>query len=280
MIYAGRLGMHGPMSGDPQSARVTSDAPDEPPGSDGGATYIAVTALSHLGAVRDQQEDSLVAGPWTLCATVTENPQTLVFPLGAPLVVAVADGLGGHPGGEVASALVVRQLALARPSLDSEDSVRETLRECNRTVYAAAAGSPGLTAMGTTVAGIVLAAERVLVFNVGDSRVYAASGGGLRQLSTDDRLSGQGVRAGIVTQALGGQDEPADIDPHLVASPLAPDTRYLICTDGLTDPVPASVLEAVLARHQDGRAVFELWKAAIEAGGPDNITMALVRLGS
>lgn len=272
--------MHGRMSGDPQSAGVTGDAPDEPSGSDGGAAYIAVTALSHLGAVRDQQEDSLVAGPWTLCATVTENPQTLVFPLGVPLVVAVADGLGGHPGGEVASALVVRRLALAGPSLDSEDTVRETLRDCNRMVYAAAAGSPGLTAMGTTVAGIVLTAGRVLAFNVGDSRVYAASGGGLRQLSADDRLSGQGVSAGIVTQALGGQDEPADIDPHLVASPLAPDTSYLICTDGLTDPVPASVLEAVLGRHRDGRAVFELWKAAIEAGGPDNITMALVRLGS
>lgn len=74
-------------------------------------TYIAVTALSHPGAVRDHNEDSLVAGPWTLCATVTENPQTLFFPLGTPLIAAVADGLGGHPGGEVASALVARQLA-------------------------------------------------------------------------------------------------------------------------------------------------------------------------
>ena len=258
---------------------MTGDASDEPSGSEGGAAYVAVTALSHLGAVRDQQEDSLVAGPWTLCATVTENPQTLVFPLGTPLVVAVADGLGGHPGGEVASALVVRQLALAGSSLDSEDSVRETLSDCNRTVYAAAAGSPGLTAMGTTVAGIVLTAERVLAFNVGDSRVYATSGGGLRQLSTDDRPSGQRLPASIVTQSLGGHDELTDVDPHLATSPLGPDTSYLICTDGLTDPVPAGVLEAVLGRHQDGRAVFELWKAAIEAGGPDNITMALVRLG-
>ena len=267
--------MHGRMGGDQQP-----DAPDEPSGSGGGAAYIAVTALSHLGAVRDQQEDSLVAGPWTLCATVTENPQTLVFPLGPPLIVAVADGLGGHPGGEVASASRRTTSALAGSSLDSEDSVRETLSDCNRTVYAAAAGRPELTAMGTTVAGIVLDAEGVLVFNVGDSRVAAAGGGGLRQLSADDRLSGQRVPAGVVTQTLGGHDEPTDIDPHLVTSPLALDTSYLICTDGLTDPVPASVLEEVLGLHQDGRAVFELWKAAIEAGGPDNITMALVRLGS
>ena len=272
--------MHGRMGGDPQSAGVTGDASDEPSGSDAGPAYIAVTALSHLGAVRDQQEDSLVAGPWTLCATVTKNPQTLVFPLGPPLVVAVADGLGGHPGGEVASALVVRRLALAGASLGSEDSVRETLRDCNRTVYAAAAGSPELTAMGTTVAGIVVTAERVLAFNVGDSRVYAASGGALRQLSIDDRPSGQGLPTSIVTQTLGGHDEPTDIDPHLATSPLVPDTSYLISTDGLTDPVPPSVLETVLGRHQDGRAAFELWTAAIEAGGPDNITMALVRIGS
>ena len=272
--------MHGRMGGDPQSAGVTGDASDEPSGSGAGPAYIAVTALSHLGAVRDQQEDSLVAGPWTLCATVTENPQTLVFPLGPPLVVAVADGLGGHPGGEVASALVVRQLALAGPSLDSEGSVTEILRDCNRTVQAAAAGSPALTAMGTTVAGIVLTAGLVLTFNVGDSRVYAVDGGGLRQLSTDDRPSGQGLPAGIVTQTLGGNDDLTDIDPHLATSPFSADTSYLICTDGLTDPVPASVLEAVLGRHQDGQAVFELWKAAIEAGGPDNITMALVRPGS
>lgn len=77
--------------------------------------YVAVTALSHVGLVREHNEDSLAVGPWTLCATVTQNPQTLVFPLGRPLVVAVADGLGGQPGGEVASALVVHAALLPRP---------------------------------------------------------------------------------------------------------------------------------------------------------------------
>src|SRR5258708_12886221 len=94
-------------------------------------TYIAVTALSHPGAVRDNNEDSLVAGPWTLCATVTENPQTLFFPLGTPLVAAVADGLGGHPGGEVASALVARPLAQAGPSLARQQSLRAPLSPSN-----------------------------------------------------------------------------------------------------------------------------------------------------
>ena len=240
-------------------------------------TYIAVSALSHVGVVRDHHEDSLVAGPWTLCATVTVRPQTLVFPLGTPLVVAVADGLGGHPGGEVASALVARRLAQVGPFLDNDDSVREALSGCHREVHAAAARDPALATMGTTVAGVVVTADRVLVCNVGDSRVYAAGPAGVRQLSTDDRLSGEDIPPGVVTQVLGGSDELAAVDPHLVTSPLSEDTSYLICTDGLTDPVPDGVLDQTLGQHHDGRAVFELWKAAVEAGGPDNITIALVR---
>jgi len=180
----------------------------------------------------------------------------------------------------VASALVVSRLARAGPLLDSEDSLREALTACNREVYAAAERDPALTAMGTTVAGVVVTADRVLAFNVGDSRVYAAGPGGVRQLSTDDRLADDDLPAGIVTQALGGSNELETVDPHLIASPLSEDTSYLICTDGLTDPLPAGVLEEVLPQHQDGRAVFELWKAAIEAGGPDNVTIALVRPGT
>jgi PPM family protein phosphatase len=243
-------------------------------------TYVAVSALSHIGVARDHHEDSLVAGPWTLCATVTESPQTLFFPLGTPLVVAVADGLGGHPGGEVASAMVACRLAQIGPILDTEDRVREALIACDHEVHAAAAREPALTAMGTTVAGVVVTVDQVLAFNVGDSRVYAAGPGGVHQLSTDDRLSGDDLPPGIVTQALGGIGELAALGPHLITSPLSEDTGYLICTDGLTDSVPADVLNQTLGQHQDGEAVFELWKAAMEAGGPDNITIALVNAGT
>ncbi|MFE7559305.1 PP2C family protein-serine/threonine phosphatase [Kitasatospora sp. NPDC057500] len=252
------------------------------------AAYIAVSALSHEGLLRERNEDSLAVGPWTLCATVTTNPQTLLFPLGPPCLVAVADGLGGHPGGEVASALVARRLAAAGPGLDGEESVRDALQTCNREVYAAAGGDPGLAAMGTTVAGLVLLEDRAVVFNIGDSRVYRVDGGGLRRVSVDDSppLPPGRRTTAVVTQSLGGSLGLTFVEPHVRSAPLAVGDRYLVCSDGLTDPVPEEELSALLARppaepeRADGRAAFELWKAAIEAGGPDNITLALVRIGA
>jgi PPM family protein phosphatase len=245
-----------------------------------GAAYVAVTALSHDGLIREHNEDSVVVGPWTLCATVTENPQTLLFPVGTPLVVAVADGLGGHPGGEVASAIVVRELALAGPGLSDAAAVTTAVRDCNRAVHDAAAGRPELSAMGTTVAGLVLTSDEVIVFNVGDSRVYTHGADGLRQVSVDDSpplAPGQRSTV-IVTQTLGGQPDLAPVDPHVRGLPLDQGVRFLICTDGLSDVVDGETLESLLREHGDGRAAYELWKAAIAGGGPDNITLALVRL--
>jgi PPM family protein phosphatase len=242
--------------------------------------YIAVTALSHVGLIREHNEDSLVVGPWTLCGTVTENPQTLLFPIGTPLVVAVADGLGGQPAGEVASALVVRQLASLGPSLDDEEAVSDALDLCNHAVYSAARDHPELVTMGTTVAGAVVLTESLLTFNVGDSKVFDAAQKGLRQVSVDDSpplRPGQRTTS-AVTQTLGGSHTFNAITPHVAASTLSVGDRYLVCTDGLTDPVPEDELDGLLRVHDDGRAAFELWKAAIAAGGPDNITFALVRI--
>ncbi|MFE2142451.1 PP2C family protein-serine/threonine phosphatase [Streptomyces sp. NPDC059456] len=244
-------------------------------------TYVAVSALSHAGLVRDHNEDSLVVGPWTLCAGVTRNPQTFVFPLGSPLVVAVADGIGGQPAGEVASALVVRQLAMLGPALDGEGAVREALGLCNHAVYAAADGDPELAGMGTTVAGVVVLEDSLISFNVGDSRVLDATGQDLRQVSVDDNppLEPGQRTTSLLTQALGGARHRTGVTPHVSAEPLRAGARYLVCSDGLTDPVPPEEVRELLRVHDDGRAAFELWKAAIDAGGPDNITLALLRLG-
>ncbi|MDF3289563.1 MULTISPECIES: PP2C family protein-serine/threonine phosphatase [Streptomyces] len=243
--------------------------------------YIAVSALSHVGLVREHNEDSLAAGPWTLCGTVTDNPQTLLFPFGTPLVVAVADGLGGQPGGEVASALTVRRLSRVGRALDTESNLRDALKACNHDVYAAADANPALRTMGTTVAGVVVLPESALAFNIGDSRVLAVGQDGLRQLSVDDNppLAPGQRTTNIVTQTLGGAVEFRDVNPHVRCHPLTEDARFLVCTDGLTDPVPDEELDSLLQEYEDGRAAFELWKAAIEAGGPDNITLAVVRIG-
>lgn len=242
--------------------------------------YVTVTALSHPGLMRDHNEDSLAVGPWTLCATVTENPQTLGFPLGTPLVVAVADGIGGQPAGEVASSLVVRHLASLGPTLDSEQAVRDALDACNHSVYAVADGDPELITMGTTVAGIVVLPTELLVFNVGDSRVLDVSGGhaALHRMSVDDSPAPEPGRrtTSIVTQSLGGAPRFTPITPHISTTPLTTGRRYLVCTDGLTDPVPEETIDEVLRAQDGGRAAFGLWKSAIEAGGPDNITLALI----
>jgi serine/threonine protein phosphatase PrpC len=244
--------------------------------------YAAVSALSHDGLMREHNEDSLVVGPWTLCAASTPKPETFYFPVGAPIVVAVADGLGGHPAGEEASSIAVRSLARTAPHLTDEAAVRDALKACNEQVYAEAARYRERTGMGTTIAGLVVAEHGVVVFNVGDSRVYAVGGGGLTRLSIDDNESPEPgrQRSSVVTQTLGGSVESAPVQPHISTQPLADTARYLICSDGLTDAVNEPDIAAIVTGYSGGEAAFELWKATIEGGAPDNITVALVEIAS
>ena len=243
--------------------------------------FLAVTAVSHDGMLRDHNEDSLLVGPWTTCAVSTQSPQTLVFPLGSdPVVVAVADGLGGHPAGELASSVVVESLARISGLLRDEQTVREAIRGCNKAVFDQASLDPSRTAMGTTLAGVVVTREAVRVFNVGDSRVYAVSGSGVERASEDDSptLAEGQTHTSIVTQTLGGSPTLRPVDPHVASYDLDPGVRYLACTDGLTDVVDDDAITAVLAEHTGAEAVYHLWKAAMDKGGPDNITVALVEL--
>jgi PPM family protein phosphatase len=221
--------------------------------------FVGVSALSHDGLVRDHNEDALVVGPWTLCASVSIVPATMFFPIGTPLMVAVADGLGGHPAGEDASSLVVTHLARVGAAVSTEAELRQVLDECNRAVYA----------------------EAELVFNVGDSRVYAVEDGGITQLTVDDNeppARGQ-RRSPVVTQTLGGRFDLGTIEPHISSRPIAAPSRYLVCSDGLTDPVDEATITGIVRDHGGGEAAFKLWQAAIQAGAPDNVTVALVEIG-
>jgi serine/threonine protein phosphatase PrpC len=252
-----------------------------------------VTAFSHIGAVRDINQDSIVVGAWTLCANVTPQPQRFSMELGEPLVVAVADGLGGHAGGEVASSLVVRDLAALGARLRSSGDVEKALRQVDLNTYAAAAAQPELRGMGTTVAGVLLHGDMSVPFNIGDSRTYrwrSGDSGVLEQVSTDDSpplFPGQ-RSTHIVTQTLGGSFHPEPIHPHVgPGEPIGRDA-FLICSDGLTDLVAddeisealhiAQLAPAAGALDADATAIRTLWSAAMAAGGIDNISIVIARL--
>ena len=174
---------------------------------------------------------------------------------------------------------MVRELARAAPTLDSEQRLLDVLNACNRALYAIAAEQPVLTAMGTTVAGVLLTSDQVFAFNVGD-RVYTHGPGGLRQVSVDDSsaLAPGQEHTVIVTQTLGGGLTYTDVEPHVAAFPQSVEVRWLVCSDGPSDLVRDDTVSGLLDESEDSRAAFGLWKAAIEASGHDNVTLALVRV--
>jgi serine/threonine protein phosphatase PrpC len=237
-----------------------------------GRTALRWGGATHVGRVRSTNDDNYMArddvGLW-----------------------AVADGMGGHRGGDVASAIACE--ALGRSFADhTVDGLIEAIEQANQAVYETAAGDPDLTGMGTTVVALAVVDEQgdevLAVANVGDSRVYRYSVGDLEQLTDDHSLVADLVREGrlspeeaavhpqrnIVTRALGVNDRvPVDT---ITADPMAGD-RYLLCSDGLFNEVTEPAIAAVLHRVDDPReAADELVRLAVEGGGRDNVTVVVV----
>jgi serine/threonine protein phosphatase PrpC len=206
----------------------------------------------------------------------------------APPIFAVADGMGGHDAGEVASAVAIDVLArYARGGPLSVDAVLAALDEANRAVI----GRDEAHRMGTTVTGlaslVTSAGSQVMVFNVGDSRVYRLAGDQFGQLTVDHSevqelvLSGAITpeqarihpRRNIVTRAL-GSDFVVRPD-HWLLPPLAGD-RYLVCSDGLTGELTDEEILPLLRAGNQQEAATALVAAADEAGGHDNTTVIVV----
>ncbi|HXP13871.1 MAG TPA: Stp1/IreP family PP2C-type Ser/Thr phosphatase [Actinomycetes bacterium] len=213
-------------------------------------------------------------------------------------VFAVADGLGGHQGGEVASAAAVEPLAaldgreFADPA-EAADELTAAIREANAAILDQAAGDPGLWGMGTTVTAAALAGERHLqLAHVGDSRAYLLRDGSLEQLTTDHTVVAELVRRGRLTPAQAAIHPERSIltravglDPRIpVDTPdpleLQDGDQVLLCSDGLTEPVDDDQIAQLLSAEPDGNAACQaLIDAANAAGGPDNITVVLLRVG-
>ena len=211
-------------------------------------------------------------------------------------VFAVADGLGGHQGGEVASAAAVEPLAaldgreFATPA-EAAEALAGAITEANTAILTQAAGNPSLWGMGTTVTAAAVAGEDHLqLAHVGDSRAYLLRDGSFDQLTTDHTVVGELVRRGrltpaqaaihpersILTRAVGLEpripvDTPDPVD-------LRPGDQLLLCSDGLTEAVPDPDIAEILSNQPDGHAaVRALIDTANNNGGPDNITVILLR---
>jgi len=236
---------------------------------------IRAFARSDPGRVREANEDSLYQG------------ETLF---------AVADGLGGHSAGEVASATAIRALArLDGTSPEGPEPAREQLlagfAAANRAVREQAAGDPAYAGMGTTLTAALLAGAALVLAHVGDSRAYLLrQGEPLRQLTSDQTVVGELVRQGrlspeeaaahpyrnVVTAAVGLEAEVAVEVPAPLE--LRPGDQVLLCSDGLTEPLDDATIAELLASAADGDgACLALVDAANAAGGPDNVTVVLLR---
>jgi protein phosphatase len=205
---------------------------------------------------------------------------------------AVADGMGGHAGGEVASSVAIEALESGFARSGTIDGLVAAVQDANRAVWERGLDDQALHGMGTTVIAAALVVtddgDRLVLANVGDSRAYRFHGGTLDQLSTDHSVAEELVAQGalseaeaavhpkrhILTRALGISAQ-VEVDVWEVV-PFQGD-RYLLCSDGLSNEVGTDVMASVLASVRDPHeAAVTLVGLANDAGGPDNITAVVV----
>jgi protein phosphatase len=228
-----------------------------------GLTLRAV-ALSDRGPARENNEDAAFAGP---------------------ALIAVADGMGGPPAGEVASEIAIRVMSELDPGTSRSplETLRDGLDKANRQIRDTVEAQRELDGMGTTFTAMLLAGDRLALVHVGDSRAYLLRDGGLTQLTTDDtfvqRLVLQGAitaaearrhpQRSLVTQAVQG----TAVNPATTVIRPRPGDRFLLCSDGLSDVVDDATIAEILRGCEDlAGCAQQLIDAALRNGGRDNIT--------
>jgi len=249
----------------------------------GSGLQLEVGQFSHPGRKRTNNEDWLGAfRPDDARRLATKGSLFLV-----------ADGMGGHRDGELASRRAVDMVIrtyFEDPDPDVAASLERAIQTANAALYAGTADGPQRGRGGTTLVAAIIR-ERggtgLWIANVGDSRAYLLRGRELRQLSRDHSWAaavaggspggGDGPGRHVVTRAL-GQRSKVKVD--LFAHRLRPGDRLLLCTDGLTGPLPDAEIRAIIQHRPPQEAARRLVQAANERGGPDNVSVIVVRLAS
>lgn len=236
------------------------------------AIKLVSAAASHVGRVRSANQDSGYSG------------YQLFF---------VADGMGGHAGGEFASALASQRIAqidaiYATPD-DAGAAMLNVILEANQTLNDTVANHPELAGMGTTFSGVMFVDEQAVIGHIGDSRVYLFRDGELKQLTKDhtfvQRLVDLGritpeealvhPRRNVIMRVLGDTNEVPQLDAEVID--VRPGDRWLLCSDGLCGYVSDDIVAQNLGSNESASEVTEvLVGEALEAGAPDNVTVVVV----
>lgn len=211
------------------------------------------------------------------------NEDRFALDVGLALLV-VADGIGGHASGEVASTLAVAAIieTFRRSIGDLSLRLEHALAEANRRIIETASRDERLHKMGTTCVAAALANHELAIAHVGDSRAYRWRGGALARLTRDhsfleeastDLRDLRRYNSNAITRALGLKPT---VDVTVALHRPVPGDRFLLCTDGLTNMVPDPAICAILNQHEDPEAACDaLVRRANDAGGRDNITVAI-----
>lgn len=215
----------------------------------------------------------------------THNEDTV---LGEPPLFVVADGLGGHEAGEVASAIAVETLRDHSPRRADAKALGRAVRAANREVIRAAREGVGRSGMGTTLTAAIVDGACIAIAHVGDSRAYLLHDGRLEQLTDDHSMVADLIRRGqlseedarihphrsVITRALGTD---ADMVADHFEVEAARGDRLLLCSDGLTGMLENETIAEILAAHREPKeAASALVDAANAAGGQDNISVVIV----
>lgn len=225
-----------------------------------GLLTLRAAAASEVGSVRQNNEDAAYSGRW---------------------LYAVADGLGGHAAGEVASAAVIESLSVHDTEVAPAgllEVLGRAVAEANHEVARRVFEDPSRLGMGTTLTALLCSGDQAGLVHIGDSRAFRLRDGQLRQI-TEDHVMGKlvsnaGALAPVLTRYLDGRP---DRSPDLSRRELRPGDRYLLCSDGLSPVVTAAAIREVLAAAAGaGEAVHGLVALAGEAGAPDNISVIVI----
>ncbi|WP_282837411.1 PP2C family protein-serine/threonine phosphatase [Microbacterium flavum] len=232
-------------------------------------------AISHTGKVRSNNQDSGYSG--------------------SNLFV-VADGMGGHAGGDVASSIAVHRLKdLDHPfptPTEAEQALQEAIASTATVLIDTVADRPELSGMGTTVSALAFVDDYAVIAHIGDSRIYLFRDEALTQITTDhtfvQRLVDSGritpeearyhPRRSVLMRVLGDMDPDPEIDTFIM--PTQPGDRWLLCSDGLSGVVDDTHTARTFAQHlPPGRTADLLLKQALDGGAPDNVTVVIVDVG-